>query len=40
MHEEGARRQSTSTNDDDIERVHDMVLLDKWLTIDEVANHQ
>jgi hypothetical protein len=27
-HEEGAGRPSTATTDDDIERVHDMVLLD------------
>ena len=37
MHE-GAGRSSTATTDDSIERVGDMVLLDRWLTIDEVAN--
>jgi hypothetical protein len=28
-HEEGSGRQSTATTDDSIERVHDMVLLDR-----------
>ena len=37
-HEEGAGRPSTSTTDDNTERVGDLVLLDRWLTIDEVAN--
>ena len=35
---EGAGRPSTATSDDNIEHVHDMVLLDRQLTIDEVAN--
>jgi transposase len=39
MHEEGAGRPSMSTTDNNIERVRDMVLLDRRLTIDEVANH-
>ena len=39
MHEEGARRPSTATTDDNTERVHDMILLDRRVTIDEVANH-
>jgi len=38
MHEEGAGRPSTATSDDNIEHVPDMVLLDRRLTIDEVAN--
>ena len=38
MHEEGARRPSTATTDDNTERVHDMILLDRRVTIDEVAN--
>jgi response regulator of citrate/malate metabolism len=38
-HEEGAGRLSTATTDNNIERVCDMVLLDRRLTIDEVANH-
>jgi len=37
-HEEGAGRPSTNTTEDNIERVLDMVLLDRRLTIDEVAN--
>ena len=37
-HEEGAGHPSTSTTDDNIERVSDMVLLHRRLTIDEVAN--
>lgn len=37
-HEEGAGRPSTATTDDNIERVRDMVLLDRRVTIDEVAN--
>jgi hypothetical protein len=37
-HEEGSGRPSTATTDDNIERVRDMVLLDRRLTIDEVAN--
>ena len=36
--EEGAGRLSTSTTDDNIERVRDVVLLDTRLTIEEVAN--
>jgi transposase len=35
---EGAGRPSTATTDNNIERVHNMVLLDRRLTIDEVAN--
>ncbi|PNF22874.1 hypothetical protein B7P43_G14964, partial [Cryptotermes secundus] len=38
MHEEGAGRPSTATNEDNIERARDMVLLDRQVTIDEVAN--
>lgn len=38
MYEEGAGRPSTATTDDNTEHVHDMVLLDRRLTIDEVAN--
>jgi hypothetical protein len=38
MHEEGARRPPTATTDNNIERVRDMVLLDRRLTVDEVAN--
>ena len=37
-HEAGAGRPSTVTADDNIERIHDVVLLDRLLTIDEVAN--
>jgi hypothetical protein len=37
--QEGAGRLSTVTTDYNTERVHDMVLLDRWLTIDEVAYH-
>jgi len=37
-HEDGARRPSTSTTDDNIERVGNMVLLDTRLIIDEVVN--
>ena len=37
-HEEGAGRSSTATADDNFERVRDMVLLDRRLTINEVAN--
>jgi hypothetical protein len=37
-YEEGAGRQSTSTTYDNIERVRDMVLLDRRLTVDGVAN--
>ena len=33
-----AGRPSTATTDDNIERVGDMVVLDRRLTIDEVAN--
>ena len=36
-HEEGAGRLSTATTDGNIERVRDMVLLDRRLTTDEVA---
>jgi hypothetical protein len=36
--EEGAGRPSTATTDDNIERVRDVVLLDRRLTIDKVAN--
>ncbi|PNF23181.1 hypothetical protein B7P43_G02737 [Cryptotermes secundus] len=39
MHEEGARQPSTATNEDNIEHARDMVLLDRRVTIDEVANH-
>ena len=38
MHEEGAGRLSTAATNDNIEHVCDMVLLDRRLTIDEVAN--
>jgi hypothetical protein len=34
-HEEGAGRPSTAATDDNIERVRDMVLLDRRLTVDE-----
>jgi hypothetical protein len=37
-HEEGAARQSTATTDDYIERLRDVVLLDRRLTVDEEAN--
>jgi histone-lysine N-methyltransferase SETMAR len=37
-HEEGAGRPPTSTTDDSSERVREMVLLDRRLTIHEVAN--
>jgi hypothetical protein len=37
-HGEGAGRPSTATTDDNIERVRDMLLLDRRLTIDEVAS--
>jgi hypothetical protein len=37
-HEGGVGRPSTTTTDDNIERVQDMVLLDRRLTIDEVEN--
>jgi hypothetical protein len=37
MHEE-AGRPSTATTDENIERVRDMVLLHRGLTIDDVAN--
>jgi hypothetical protein len=36
-HDDGAGRPSTATTDD-IERVRDMVLLDRRMTIDEVEN--
>jgi hypothetical protein len=36
-HEEGDGRPSTAITDDNIERVRYMVLLDRRLTIDEVA---
>jgi len=32
-HEEGSRHPSTATTDNDIEHVHDMVLLDDWLLV-------
>jgi hypothetical protein len=35
---EGAERPSTATTDDNIERVRDMAMLDRRLTVDEVAN--
>ena len=38
MHEGGAGRPSTATSDNNIECIRDMVLLDRQLTIDEVAN--
>jgi hypothetical protein len=38
MHEEGTGRPSMSTTDDKIERVRDVTLLDRRLTIDEMAN--
>jgi hypothetical protein len=37
-HEEGAGLPSTTTTADNIERARDMVLLDRRLTVDEVAN--
>ena len=37
-HEEGAGHPSTATNNDNTGDVRDMVLLDRRLTIDEVAN--
>jgi hypothetical protein len=37
-HEEGAGRPSTTTTDDNIECVRDVVLLDRRLTADGVAN--
>lgn len=37
-HEEGVRRPFTATNEDNIERVRDMVLLDRRVTIDEMEN--
>jgi len=37
-HEDGTGRPSTATTDDNIESVRDRVLLDRRLTIDEVAN--
>ena len=37
-HKEGAGRPSTATTDDNIERVRDMVLLDRRFTINEVTN--
>jgi hypothetical protein len=36
-HEEGARRPSTATNEEKVEHACDMVLLDRRVTIDEVA---
>lgn len=39
MYEEGAGRPSTATTDDNNDHVRDMVLLDRWMTIDEVGNH-
>ena len=38
MNEEGAGRPPTATTDDHIERVRNMVLLDRRLNIFEVAN--
>ncbi|KAG9462962.1 hypothetical protein GDO78_022737 [Eleutherodactylus coqui] len=38
-HEEGAGRPSTSTTDDNIERVRELILLDRRVTVDYVANH-
>ena len=38
-HEEEAGRPSTATTDDNNERVRDMVLLNRRLTVNEVANH-
>jgi hypothetical protein len=38
MHEEGAGCLSTATNEDSNEHEHDMVPLDRQLTIDEVTN--
>ena len=38
MREGGVRHPSTATTDNNIDRVHDMVLLHRWLSIDEVAN--
>jgi hypothetical protein len=37
-HEEGAGRPSTATNYNNIERVRDVTLLDRQLTVDRVAN--
>jgi transposase len=37
-HEEGAGRPSTATTDDNIERLRDVTLLDRQLTVGEVAN--
>jgi hypothetical protein len=37
--EEGARRPSTATTDNNTECMHDTVLLESRLPIDEVANH-
>lgn len=37
-HDEGAGRPSTATNEDNIERARDMVLLNRRVTIDEVAH--
>jgi hypothetical protein len=36
---EGARWSSIITNEDNIEHAYGMVLLDRWVTIDEVVNH-
>ena len=37
-HDKGAERPSTVITEDNIERARDMVLLDRWVTIDEVAH--
>ena len=38
MHDKGARRPSTAITKDNIERTRDIVLLDRQVTIDEVAH--
>ena len=37
-HDKGAGQSSSAIIEDNIEREHDMVLLDEWLTIDEVSH--
>jgi hypothetical protein len=37
-HKEEPERPSTATTDDNTERINDVVLLDRRLAIDEVAN--
>jgi hypothetical protein len=37
--EEGAGHPSKTTNEDNIEHACNIFLLDRWTTIDEVANH-